>query len=106
MWMKHKYHVRACPRWENLACGDAPSSLHERVGRLVVDGRQAGDVADELIQQCRLYQVRLLRDERLLGQDYLLGGGGICGEQAPVDVTAVTQIWVITVLEIERETRG
>ena len=64
----------------------------------MVDGRQAGDVADELVEQRRLQQVRLLRDERLLGQHHLLGGGRVGRQQAPVDEAAVAQVRVVRVL--------
>ena len=64
----------------------------------MVDGGQTGDVADELIQQGRLYKVRLLRDEGLLGQHDLLGGSRVRAQQAPVDVATVSQVRVVAVL--------
>ena len=64
----------------------------------MVDGGETGDVTDELIQQGRLYKVRLLRDERLLRQHDLLGGSGVRAQQAPVDVAAVSQVRVVAVL--------
>lgn len=78
---------------------DAMASLNKGIGGLVVDRRQRADVADELVQQRRLNQVRLLRDERLLGQDHLLGRHGVRGQQTPVDVTTVTQVRVVGVLQ-------
>lgn len=65
------------------------AALHKGTGRLVVDRGQSTNVADELLQQSGLNQVRLLRNQRLLGQNHLLGGHGVCGEQTPVDVAAV-----------------
>lgn len=77
---------------------NAPATLHEGAGWLVVDGGQGANVADKLVQQCGLDEVRLFRDERLLGQHHLLGSHGVRGEQAPVDVATVPQVWVIRVL--------
>ena len=69
---------------------DAMTTLHKGVWGLVVDGGQGANVADEFIQQGGLNQVRLLRDQGLLGQDHLLGSHWVGGQQAPVDVTPVT----------------
>ena len=55
-------------------------------------------MADELVEQRRLQQVRLLGDERLLCQHHLLGGGRVGGEQPPVDEAAVPQVRVVRVL--------
>ena len=46
-------------------------SLDEGGGRLVVDGGEGGDVADELVQEGGLEEVGLLRDQGLLGEDDL-----------------------------------
>ena len=67
----------------------AAASLHEGTGGLVVHGRQGADVADELLQQGGLDQVRLLRDQGLLRQDHLLRCHRVCGEQPPVDIPSV-----------------
>ena len=74
---------------------DAPAPLHEGTGRLVVDGGQCANVADELVQQRGLNEVCLLGDERLLSQHHLLGSHGVRGEQAPVDVATVPQVRVV-----------
>lgn len=58
----------------------------------MVDGGERGDVADELVQQRGLQQVRLLGDERLVGQHHLLGGRGVRRQQPPVDEAAVPKI--------------
>ena len=55
----------------------------------MVDGGERADVADELVQQRGLQQVRLLRDERLVGQHHFLRGRRVGGQEAPVDETAV-----------------
>ena len=81
---------------------DAVAALHEGIGGLVVDRGQRTDVADELIQQGGLDEVRLLRDEGLLGEHHLLGGDRVGGQQAPVDVAPVAQVRVVRVL-VERE---
>ena len=78
---------------------DAVASLHEGAGGLVVDGGQGSDVADELVEEGRLDQVRLLGDQRLLRQHHLLRGHRVGGQQAPVDVASVTQVGVIRVLQ-------
>lgn len=39
---------------------DPVAALHEGAGGFVVDGRQGADVADELVQQGGLDQIRLL----------------------------------------------
>lgn len=77
---------------------DASAALDESTGRLVVDGGKGANVADELLQQCGFDQIRLLGDQGLLGQHHLLGGHRVGGEQAPVDVTSVSEIWVVGVL--------
>lgn len=77
---------------------DAPAPLHEGAGGLVIDRGQRANVTDQLIQQGRLDQVRLLRDEGLLCQHHFLGSHRVSGEQAPVNVAAVSQVWVIRVL--------
>lgn len=85
------------PGRQELA-SEATTALHKGAGGLVIDRGQGRDVADELIQQGGLNQVCLLRDEGLLSQHHLLGSCRVGGQQAPVDVATVTQIWVVTVL--------
>lgn len=68
----------------------------------MVDGGQAGDVADELVQQRWLQQIRLLGDEWLLGQNHVFGSSWVSGQQTPVDVATVTEIRIVTVLLVER----
>ena len=75
-------------------------TLDERIGRLVVHRCETGDVADELVQQGWLDQVCLLRNERLLRQHNLLGSCRVRGQETPVDVAAITQVRVVTVLEM------
>lgn len=77
---------------------NAPAPLHKGAGRLVVDGGQCANVADELIQQCGLNEVRLFGDEWLLGQNHFLGSHWVRGKQTPVDVATVPQVRVIRVL--------
>lgn len=45
---------------------DPVAALHKGVGGLVVDRCQRTNVADELVQECGLDQVGLLRDQGLL----------------------------------------
>lgn len=85
---------------------DASAALDEGTGGLVVDGGQSADVADELLQQRGLDQIRLLGDQGLLGQHHLLGGHRVGGEQAPVDVTAVPEVWVVGVLREAERSQG
>ena len=47
------------------------------------------------LQTC---QVSLLADERFVCQHDLLGGGGVGGEESPVDKAAVTQVRIVAVL--------
>lgn len=77
---------------------DAVTALHESVRRLVVNGCQRTNVADELVQQSGLDQVRLLGDQRLLGQHHLFGGHWVSGQQTPVDVSTIPQVRIIRVL--------
>lgn len=77
---------------------DASAPLHEGAGRLVIDRGQGANVADQLVQQSGLNQVRLLRDEGLLSQHHFLGCHGVSGKQAPVDVATVSQVRVVRVL--------
>lgn len=104
---------------ENLKCSNLcvwPAVLHRKVfpvdsvaafnkgaGRFVIDGGQGANVADELIQQGRLDQVRLLWDQGLLWQHHLLGGHRVGGQQAPINVAPVTQVRVVRVLQRTRE---
>jgi len=69
----------------------------------VVDAGQAGDVADQLVQQGRLDQVGLLGDERLLRQNNFLSSGRVRGEQTPVNEASVAEIWILAVLRGERQ---
>lgn len=78
---------------------DSMAAFHKGTGGFVIDGGQRADVADELIQQGGLDQVRLLRDQRLLWQHHLLGSHGVGGQQTPVNVSPVPQVWVIRVLQ-------
>ena len=68
----------------------------------MVDGGQAGDVTDQLVQQRGLQKIRLLRDQWLLGQNHILGSRRVRGQQSPVDVATVTKIRVVAVLLVER----
>lgn len=69
----------------------------------MVDAGQAGDVADQLVQQGRLDQVGLLGDERLLRQNNFLSSGRVRGEQTPVNEASVAEIWILAVLRGERQ---
>jgi len=75
------------------------AALNKSTGGLVVDRGQSTNVADELLQQGGLNQIRLLRDQGLLSQNHLLGGHGVRRQQTPVDVAAVPEVGVIGVLE-------
>lgn len=77
---------------------DAVTAFHKSVRRLVVDGGQRADVTNKLIQQRGLDQVRLLRDQWLLGQHHLFGCHRVSGQQTPVDVATIPQVRVIRVL--------
>lgn len=91
-------HSRGSARWQALV-HNAPAPLHKGAGRLMVDGSQGANVADELVQQCGLNEVCLFRDEWLFSQYHLLGSHWVRGEQTPVDVATVPQVWVIRVLK-------
>ena len=80
-----------------------PGGHQSDLGRFVVNAGQAGDVTDQLVQQCRLQLVRLVSDQRLLGQHDLLGSGRVSAEQAPIDKSSVPQVGVLALLGGERE---
>lgn len=63
-------------------------------------------MADEFLQKRRLDQIRLLGDQRLLSQYHLLGGHWVGGEQAPIDVTSVPEVWVVRVLQEAEGSQG
>lgn len=84
---------------------NAAAALNKGTGRLVVDGGQSTNVTDELLQQRGFNQIRLLRDQGLLSKNHLLSSHGVCGEQTPVDVATVPEVWVIRVLQGEKEAR-
>lgn len=69
---------------------NSAAALNKGTGRLVVDRGQSTNVADKFLQQCRLNQICLLRDQRLLSQNHLFGSHRVCGEQTPVDVASVS----------------
>ncbi len=77
---------------------NAVASFHKGSGGFVVNGGQRADVADELVQQGGLDQVCFLWNQRLLRQHNLFCGHRVSGQQAPVDVAAITQVRVIRVL--------
>ena len=58
--------------WQVLAMNPM-TPFHKSIWRLVVHGGQRTNVADELIQEGRLYEVGLIRDQRLLRQHYFFG---------------------------------
>lgn len=64
----------------------------------MIDRGQRANVTDQLIQQGRLNQIRLLGDEGLLCQHHFLGSYRISREQTPVDVATVPQVRIIRVL--------
>ena len=64
----------------------------------MVDASQRRDVADQLVEERRLQEVGLLRNERLVGEHHLLGGCGVSTQQTPVNKPAVAQIGVVGVL--------
>jgi len=55
-------------------------------------------MTDKFIEESRLQKIGLLADQRLLGQDDLLGGGRIRGEQTPVDEAAIAKVWIVGIL--------
>ena len=77
---------------------DTTAAFNKGTGRLVVDRGQSTDVTDKLLQQGRFNQICLLRDQGLLSQDHLFGSHGVCGEQTPIDVASVPEVWVIRIL--------
>lgn len=77
---------------------NSTAALNKGIWWLVVYRGQGANVTDELLQQCRLNQISLLRDEWLLSQNNLLGSHRVGGEQAPVDVATIPEVWVIRVL--------
>ncbi|TRY63806.1 hypothetical protein TCAL_15197 [Tigriopus californicus] len=54
---------------------EAASSFHKSRGRLMVDRGQRGNMTDQFIQQSRLDQVGLFRNQRLFGQNHLFCRG-------------------------------
>lgn len=74
---------------------NATAAFNKGTGWLVIHRGQSTNVADELLQQSGLDQIRLLRDQGLLSQNHLLGSYRVCGEQTPVDVAAVPEVWVV-----------
>lgn len=58
--------------WQVLAMNPM-TPFHKSIWRLVVHRGQRTNVADELIQEGRLYEVCLLRDQWLLRQHYFFG---------------------------------
>ena len=70
----------------------------EGSGRLLVDGGERGDVANELVQQVGVEARRLVADGGLLRQHDVLGSLGVCGQQAPVHVGAVAQVRIVRLL--------
>ena len=85
------------PWRENSSCWYS-SAFDKCIWWLVVDGRQAGDVTDQLVKQSRLQQISFLGDEGLLSQNNFLGSGRVSRQQSPVDVATVSQVRVVTVL--------
>lgn len=85
--------------WGQALVHNPSAPLHKGAGRFVIDRGQCPNVADQLIQERRLDQIRLLGDERFLRQHDLLGGHRVRGEQAPVDVATVPQVGVVRVLQ-------
>lgn len=73
-------------------------ALHEGIWGFVVDRGKCRDVADEFVQEGGFDEVRLLRDEGFLSQDYLLCRRRVCRQQPPVDVATVSEVRVVTVL--------
>jgi hypothetical protein len=59
---------------------------------------QRCNMTDKFVEESRLQQVGLLADQRLLGQDDLLGGGRIRGEQTPVYEAAIAKVWIVGIL--------
>ena len=59
---------------------------------------QTRNVTDQFVQQRRLYQVSLLRDEWFLSQDNLFRRSWVGWQQSPVDVASVSQVRIVTVL--------
>ena len=72
----------------------------------MVDGRQAGDVADQFVEESGFNQISFFRDEGLLGQHHLLGGSGVSGEKTPVNVASVAEIRVVGILCSQGENLG
>lgn len=77
------------------------TSLHKGAGWFVIDGGQGANVADELIQQCGLNQIRLLRDQRFLWEHHLFGSHRVSWQQTPINVASVTEVRVVRVLKLK-----
>jgi len=86
------------PRWKDTSSWYSSPAFHKCIRWFVVNGRKAGDVADELIEQRGLEKVSFLRDKWLLGQNNFLGSRRVRRQQSPVDVATITQVWVVAVL--------
>lgn len=94
--------VRTLPVGQRLA--DAGSAALDKCGgRLVVNTGQRRDVADQLVEQRRLEQVRFLGDERLVGQHYFLRSRRVRRQQTPVDEPAIAQVRIVRVLRGQGE---
>eukprot|EP00961_Rhodomonas_salina_P224034 3029318-Rhodomonas_salina.2 len=70
-------------------------AVDELLGPLVVDGREVGELGDEVVEQRWLRLVRVVLDRRLVRQHHRLRALGVRRQQAPVDVSAVAQVRVV-----------
>lgn len=93
--LKVKVHdSRSSTAGESLVL-NAAAAFNKGTGWLVIHRGKSTNVADELLQQSGLNQICLLRDQGLLSQNHLLGSYRVCGEQTPVDVATVPEVWVV-----------
>lgn len=74
------------------------AALNKGTGGLVVDRGQSTNMADKLLQQCGFNQICLFWNQWLLSQNHFFSSHRICGQQTPIDVTAVPEVRVIRVL--------
>ena len=76
----------------------AAGANHKCFRRLVVDGTEGGNLADEDIEQVRLKPVCIILDDGLVTKNNELGSLGISRQKTPVDETTVTEVGVVGLL--------
>lgn len=69
----------------------------------MIDARQRRNVANQLVEERRLEQVRFLGYQRLDREDDLLRGGRVGAEQPPVDEAAIAKVRIVRILRGEAQ---